>query len=169
MGLNNQQAEILSSKLDKLNEFFDITTSTIDEIKKEVDAVEEPEIDIIDTNDDSIITISILKQDFNFIRSTLLETVKNGRLVIDKISLEIDVGEGSSASIISAYAELVGTVNNSLKLLSSTYKDIVDINNKINDKKKEKSGTVQGDVNITNNNIISASVNDILKAMNKDK
>lgn len=168
------QAVILSNKLDKLNEFFDITSSTVDEIKKEVDTIEVKDYgttSIVDYNsnqDLSIITIQLLKADFDFIRETLLETVKNGKDVLSKITLEIDIGESQSASIISAYAELVGTVNNSLKLLSSTYKDIVDLHIKLqkkkeeDDKDKDKGTTIKGDVTI---NTISASVGDIINAM----
>jgi hypothetical protein len=162
--LNTEQAELLANKLDKLNEFFDITTSTIDEINKEVQTIDSDDIDVFDESDD-IITIPVLKKDFNFIRETLLQTVEDGKRVINKISLELDVGEGSPASIISAYAELVGTVNNSLKLLSSTYKDIVDINNKLIEKKNKKQ-EIKGDINFTNN-IISTSVADVLSAMKR--
>jgi methyl-accepting chemotaxis protein len=162
--LNTEQAELLANKLDKLNEFFDITTSTIDEINKEVQTIDSDDIDVFDESDD-IITIPVLKKDFNFIRETLLQTVEDVKRVINKISLELDVGEGSPASIISAYAELVGTVNNSLKLLSSTYKDIVDINNKLIEKKNKKQ-EIKGDINFTNN-IISTSVADVLSAMKR--
>ena len=163
--MNTQQAQLLANKLDKLNEFFDITESTVQEIAKQVEDIDYEEVS--SEIDDNIITIDLLKKDFLFIRETLLETVKNGKTVIGKLSLEIEVQEGSSGNVISAYAELVATVNNSLKLLSGTYKDIIEMNiklKKLDSEKESKDFKINGDLNVTNNTI-QASVKDIVNAM----
>lgn len=175
--MNIEQAHILANKLDKLNQFFDITQSTVDEITKEVETIEEPVI-VLDDEDNSIITLSLLKSDFHFIRQTLINNIENGKRVIDKISLEIEVEEQSAGSVISAYAELVGIINSSLKLLSSSYKDIIDMNIKLNKMQKEEDSqgdkkggdktNIEGGVSITNNTI-QASIKDIVNALQLER
>lgn len=160
------QANILANKLDKLNNFFDITTSTVEEISKQVNSIDD-DIEIIEEESEDIVTINMLRQDFNFIRQTLMDTVKSGKQVISKLSLEIEIEEGGNGSLISSYAELIGVVNNSLKLLSTTYKDIVDMNIKLKSKPKNGDTKISGDVTVNN---INASVNDIVAALaNKGK
>ena len=174
--MNIEQANILANKLDRLNQFFDITQSTVDEITKEVDTIDD--FEVIDEDENSIITLSLLKSDFGFIRKTLIDNIENGKKVIDKLSLEIEVEQQSAGSVISAYAELVGTINSSLKLLSSSYKDIIDMNIKINKIQKEGASTggkdkeggtkIEGGVSITNNTI-QASIKDIVNAIQLER
>ena len=156
------QANILAGKLDKLNEFFDITTSTVDEISKHLETID-TDIEVIDDSED-IVTINMLRQDFEFIRTTLMDTVRSGKQVISKLSLEIEIEEGGNGNLISSYAELIGVVNNSLKLLSTTYKDIVDMNIKLKAKPKNGDTKIGGDVTVNN---INASVNDIVAALSR--
>lgn len=98
------------------------------------------------------------------IRETLIETISNGRKVINSLTLNISDLEVSNGQILSAYAELVSVVNNSLKLLTSTYKDILTIQNTINDN-SNKNGKNKVDIN--NSIIFGGNMTDIIKKIQK--
>ena len=161
------KAQVLANKLDKLNSHFDVAESTIGELSVYVDSIL-PDVDTDDISFDdrsqNLITIDLLKRDFVMIRDTLLTNITNGKNVIQAISVELMSLEGTkNGQMISAYAELVGVVNNSMKLLTGTYKDIVEIQKSViieEEKDKQKNG-VGGDVYNTQINI--GSVSDLIE------
>lgn len=162
-----KKAEALATKLDKLNSHFDIAESTIHELSEHIDVLVptvDTEIDF-DDRSQNIITVNLLKKDFMMIRDTLLTNISNGKTVLQAITVDLMALEGSKNSqMISAYAELVGVVNNSMKLLTSTYKDIVDIQKAvIVEEEKDKKNT-GGDTNNTQiNNYYGMSVSDLVE------
>ena len=130
-----KKAESLAYKLDKLNSHFDVTTSTIHEIAEYVeDMPEDEEVE----KDTELLSMSMLKSDFKMIRNTLLDTIKNGKKVISNLTTELLQLEGNSGSAISAYAELIMTVNSSMKLLTETYSNIIKLQKEMSEKNIDK-------------------------------
>jgi hypothetical protein len=170
--IDKSRAETLANKLDSLNQYFDITESTISEISKHICVDDSEETELIEESEDDdtiqIIDLKTLKEDFRTIRSTLLETIKNGKIVIGSLTTSITELDTDNPDMIDAYASLVGTVNNSLKLLTGTYKDIITMQEILNKSKRaqtqkeSKSNVSVGSVTV---NSINASVSDIIKAM----
>jgi hypothetical protein len=165
MTIDQNRATALATKLDSLNQYFDITQSTVNEISKHLGADEVTEI-VEETDDTQIIDIKTLKADFRTIRDTLLETIKNGKTVIGALTASMADLDNQDPDLISAYSSLVGTVNNSLKLLTETYKNILVMQEMINKSKPKETQqgklTVNGSVQI---NTVSASVDEIIRAM----
>jgi len=167
-----KRGEQLAKKIDKIASQFDIAESSINdmdnylkeklpmEVTYETNPIELP-TEIIE----SIIEISILKEDFNNIRTTLLSTVKNGRLILQSVADELLTSDSERQSeMISSFAELTNAVNQSLKLLSSIYKDIIFVQKEIiNFNKIEEPKTI----NNTQNNFILSTAEIIKKLQNK--
>lgn len=150
-----EKAESLAFKLDKLNSHFDITTSTIHEIAEYVENVslEDEKVE----EDDELLSMSMLKSDFKMIRDTLLDTIKNGKKVISNLTEDLLQLEGNSGSAISAYAELIMTVNSSMKLLTETYSNII----KLQKEMSEKNVSVNND--ISENKYLGVNVTAIIR------
>jgi hypothetical protein len=122
-----------------------------------------------------VIKLQVMVDDYKEVREVLLDTTRNGQKILDGLTLDLmDFEDGDSKSeIVNAYANLVGKVNQSVKILASAYKDIssVLINlDKLDKSAKEKDGnssdsngkniTVNGNVSISNeqnNEVISTS------------
>jgi len=140
--------------LNKINEMTDVVENNINEVKKNA---------IIDVHD--LFQLDMLHQDFMSVRSTLLDTVSKGKTVIDVITAEISLNP-TDAEMVASYSSLINTINSSMRLLNSSYKDIVDIVLKI--KKIEESKNKENETsNITNiqNNFYAESMNDIVKQL----
>ena len=180
----NTNSDVLASRLNKINEIFgiseelsikmDVSVSELySDIEKSVSSEKSDESS--DKDDLEIITIKTLKEDFNTIRDVLLGNIDNGKDIINKLSQCLVTDESSTTgAMISSYAELIGVVNNSLKLLTDTYKNIVDIHIKIttaNEENKKKSlprvpGNPEGtSVTFIQNNV---TVSDIIRKTSKE-
>jgi hypothetical protein len=166
-----KRGEQLANKLDKIAASFDITESAVDEMDTYISeslpaeiVFEENPIVLSNETIESVIQIGLLKEDFAFIRETILSTVKSGRLIIQSLSDELLLTDSErKSSMISSFAELTNAVNQSLKLLSSIYKDIVHVQKEIMNLSSAESGVV----NNTQNNFISTT-SDIIKML-RDK
>lgn len=169
-----QKAELLANKLDRLNQHFDIVESTVNECAEyiqEIDTSSMSNSNII-VGDENILNetevLTYLKEDFLTARQSLLDTMSNGKTVINAITNQLTVFEGdeNNAELVSAYASLVKTVNEGAKLLIQMYTEIIKAHQLINKQKDEKKVTIAGDINInTNNNSISGNISDIIKQM----
>jgi methyl-accepting chemotaxis protein len=152
----------LARRLDEISKSFDIAVSTADEL---TEAIEEEFKEEIETSE----TLKTLKDDFDFSRKTLKETVKTAQRVLDSVAGEIDNGLDIKASMITSYAELVGIVNSSLKLLSDIYRNMTDVQLKIKKQEREEreSSSQEGvtGVSVTHNNLIVTDVKSILEEM----
>jgi hypothetical protein len=167
-----KRGEQLSKKLDKIASQFDIAESAADEMHEYI-LETLPQEATFETNPielpvevaESVIKTSLLKEDFMTIRETLLSTVKSGRLILQSVADELLISDSErKAQMITSFAELTNAVNQSLKLLSSIYKDIVQVQKEImNFGKQEGPNTV----NNTQNNFIS-STHDIIKMLKSE-
>lgn len=163
------KANALIGKLDKISQSFDIAVTTVQELDSEVskDVVEVRSIKSITPSD--MFQLDVLYSDFTNIRTTLMDTVNKGKLVIDTITVELQVAP-DNAELVVGYSQLIQVVNSSMRLLTSTYKDITEVILKIK-KFEENTKDALGDAGTTNiqNNFYVENVNDIIAAMREKK
>lgn len=97
-----------------------------------------------------------------------MDTVTKGKLVIDTLTVELQVSP-NNAELVAGYSQLISVVNSSMKLLSTTYKDISDVILRI--KKFEESNKESETAGTTNiqNNFYTENVNDIIAALRGGK
>ena len=117
-----------------------------------------------------VIKLQMMVDDYKEVRETLLSTVKSSRSIIDSLTLSLmDEDSETRADDISAYSSLVSTVNQSVKILASSYKDISSV--LLNLDKLEKSQDISdkkvtinaSNINIQSNQIISTT--DLIKKL----
>ena len=165
-----KRGEQLAKKLDKIASQFDIAESAVDDMDEYISEAlpaevtfEKNPIELPAEIVESVIKVSLLKDDFHTIRETLLSTVKSGRLILQSVADELLISDSERKSqMITSFAELTNAVNQSLKLLSSIYKDIVQVQKEIMNFDKPEQGIVHN----TQNNFISSTA-DILKLLEK--
>jgi len=131
-----QKAESLSDKMNRLTERFTENLDTVDEMlitsDDIIEHVEEKTQDIkLYSNDISsteIINLQTMVDDFKFVRETLEENTKNGRRVLNAVTLDrLDSDDDKRASLIMSFAELNKAVADNLKLYIQSYKDISNV------------------------------------------
>jgi hypothetical protein len=166
------RATKLAEKLDALNQHFDIVDSTINECTEYVKSIEETSTLTITTNepDSNLITsqdmLTLLKQDFMSTREVLTDNLVSGRSVLNTVNAKLTMFEDDlNPELVSAFANLMKTINDSTKLLIGLYGDIVKIYKGLseiakNEEDKESDITIEGDVTI---NTISGNISDIIK------
>jgi hypothetical protein len=176
MNLDKQvkRGEQLASKIDKIAETFDIAESCAEELSEYIEeklpietTYEDNPVAVLDDYEnseviESIIKLDILKEDFQTIRTTLLDTVKNGRLILQSMTDEmLTTDTERKASLITSFAELTNATNQSLKLLSAIYKEIVHVQKEvINFEQPSLDGAT---INNTQNNFMAMSTADVIK------
>ena len=164
----------LAAKLDKISENFDIAESCADGLAEVLE--EQYPMDVLaevvddEENDIDLINVKYLRKDFSTIRAILLDTIEKGRIVISNLTDEMLATEdGTKAGVISAYSELVATVNNSAKLLITTYKEVAEVQQKLIDRENKTDVALLGTpgvVNIQQNNIVmNKSTSDLIKEL----
>lgn len=127
----NKRADILVSRINSLNNVFEQAESVC--ASEIVDFIDEKTKDVSlyveDIEPTEVIRLEVLVEDFKFTRETLRETVQNGRKVLNTVTADLldSDEEASRTTLITSFAELVSAVNNSVKLLSASYKDISNI------------------------------------------
>lgn len=138
--------------VNKINEFFDITENTVNDMDNAVMEVSNDNIII----DGDVFELDTLKKDFNVCRETLLETIKAARQIVTGLSYAI--GPGTSGSVISSFSEVVKSINESVALLSRLYLDI----EKLKGPQLAQGGHIQNQINV-----ISTNINDVIKELRK--
>lgn len=139
--------------VNKINEFFDLTEDTVNDMNNAV--IEVTSDDSIKTEGD-VFEMDTLKRDFNVCRETLLETIKSARQIVTGLSYAI--GPGTSGSVISSFSEVVKSINESVALLSRLYLDI----EKLKGPQLAQGGHIQNQINV-----ISTNINDVIKELRK--
>lgn len=98
----------------------------ISKIESVVTEIVEPEI-IGPKNDkitSELVSLKMLIEDYKTVRETLLDNVSNAQKIINSMSFDMLGDDDAGSDKISAYSTLLGTINNSVKILTSSYKDI---------------------------------------------
>ena len=161
------KADKLISKLDNISKNFEIAETTVKELTEVVvENVNEvknlPSVDIGD-----MFKLNMLQEDFLSVRNTLLDTVTKGKMVIDALTNEIIINP-TDAEMVAGYSQLIQVVNSSMKLLSSTYKDISDIVIKVKKLEEMSNKSDEGKIGTMNNiqnNFYVESTSDIIKQL----
>ena len=98
----------------------------ISKIESVVTEIVEPEI-MGPKNDkitSELVSLKMLIEDYKTVRETLLDNVGNAQKIINSMSFDMLGDDDAGSDKISAYSTLLGTINNSVKILTSSYKDI---------------------------------------------
>jgi hypothetical protein len=127
----NPRVDSLVNKINSLNAVFNQAENVCsEEIVEFIDSkTKEVELFSEDITPTEVIKLELMVDDFKFTRETLKETVENGRKILNILTLELLESDDDStrSSLILSFAELVSSVNNSVKLLSSSYRDIANV------------------------------------------
>lgn len=111
-----------------------------------------------------IIDLKLLVEDYKNLRNLVLANTATSKKVLDSLTIEMFANEVCTPEMVSSYSTLLKTINDSMKLMTNSYKEISDVLlniHKINTIDKPK------DVKVKNVNIISsAEVLDRLKTLN---
>ncbi len=160
--MNNiqQKAEVLASRLDRMNEHFDIVESTINECTDYVQSITIDDKSSFETLEEEDI-LKLMREDFMMVRNTILGTIDNGKDVVTAVNVKLTTFEESSENpdMINSFANLIKVINDSSKLLITLYSDIIKTQQLI-ENKKGKEVKIEGDVTI---NTIAGNISDIIK------
>lgn len=146
----------------------------VDDFKQKTDLID---VEILDETDVSnnvettvpenlsgIIDLKLLVEDYKNLRNLVLANTATSKKVLDSLTIEMFANEVCTPEMVSSYSTLLKTINDSMKLMTNSYKEISDVLlniHKINtiDKPKE--------VKVKNVNIISSA--EVLDRLMKDK
>lgn len=146
----------------------------VDDFKPKTDLID---VEILDETDVSnnvettvpenlsgIIDLKLLVKDYKNLRNLVLANTATSKKVLDSLTIEMFANEVCTPEMVSSYSTLLKTINDSMKLMTNSYKEISDVLlniHKINtiDKPKE--------VKVKNVNIISSA--EVLDRLMKDK
>lgn len=101
-----------------------------------------------------IIDLQLLVEDYKNLRNLVLANTATSKKVLDSLTIEMFANEVCTPEMVSSYSTLLKTINDSMKLMTNSYKEISDVLlniHKINTIDKPK------DVKVKNVNIISSA------------
>lgn len=101
-----------------------------------------------------IIDLKLLVEDYKNLRNLVLANTAISKKVLDSLTIEMFANEVCTPEMVSSYSTLLKTINDSMKLMTNSYKEISDVLlniHKINTIDKPK------DVKVKNVNIISSA------------
>ena len=145
----------------------------VDDFKPKTDLIDVEVLDKTDVSDNvettvpenlsGIIDLKLLVEDYKNLRNLVLANTATSKKVLDSLTIEMFANEVCSPEMVSSYSTLLKTINDSMKLMTNSYKEISDVLlniHKINtiDKPKE--------VKVKNVNIISSA--EVLDRLMKD-
>lgn len=144
------KSDKLAQKINEISAKFDIaeelTGDDVIEYVEQKTELLEPELSATDA-----IVLEQLTEDFKFGRDTLKANIKNGRRVLDTITLELlDSDDDKKASLVMAFAELNKGMADNIKVFNASWKQLSEV--LVNLDKLNKMGT-PSTVNNTVNNI----------------
>lgn len=114
-------------------------------------------------NIEGIIDLKVLVQDYQNLRQIVLSNSANSKKLLESLLIEIFANDSVDPEMIASYSQLLNTVNSSMKLLTSSYKEISNILmniQKLNATQKPK------EIKVENVNIISSK--EIVERLLKD-
>ena len=146
----------------------------VDDFKPKTDLIDVEVLDETDVSNNvettvpenlsGIIDLKLLVEDYKNLRNLVLANTATSKKVLDSLTIEMFANEVCTPEMVSSYSTLLKTINDSMKLMTNSYKEISDVLlniHKINtiDKPKE--------VKVKNVNIISSA--EVLDRLMKDK
>lgn len=91
------------------------------------DISENVETKISIDNIEGIIDLKVLVQDYQNLRQIVLSNSANSKKLLESLLIEIFANDSVDPEMIASYSQLLNTVNSSMKLLTSSYKEISNI------------------------------------------
>lgn len=145
--------------LENLEKKLGVATKIVEDLDLEELSIKETEIEHVEKTDE-IFSNDLLKKDFLMVRQNLISLISKGQTLFDKTS-ELDLTE-LKASQIEALATLQKTISENLKMLIEIYRDIVEIENKRNNKNEVPQLVNTGTLNQV---LFNGSTLDLLNAL----
>ena len=127
------------------------------------DISENVETKISIDNIEGIIDLKVLVQDYQNLRQIVLSNSANSKKLLESLLIEIFANDSVDPEMIASYSQLLNTVNSSMKLLTSSYKEISNILMNI-----QKLNAIQRpkEIKVENVNILSSK--EIVERLLKD-
>jgi hypothetical protein len=162
-----------SEKLQQLEKRFNLAENLIEELSTTIDEISTTEIELASETDlqtlspdeEKILSVTNLKQDFLLIRNNLIKLIHTGQRILDSASC-IDISD-MKASQLDALSNLQATLGNNMQMLISLYKDLAGIEKS---RQKPVPKAVQensGTINTTNNVVFQGNSSDLLRLLNQ--
>nr|DAP49575.1 MAG TPA: Terminase DNA packaging enzyme small [Caudoviricetes sp.] len=136
----------------------------VDDFKPKTDLIDVEVLDKTDVSNNvettvpenlsGIIDLKLLVEDYKNLRNLVLANTATSKKVLDSLTIEMFANEVCTPEMVSSYSTLLKTINDSMKLMTNSYKEISDVLlniHKINTIDKPK------DVKVKNVNIISSA------------
>lgn len=136
----------------------------VDDFKPKTDLIDVEVLDKTDISNNAettvpenlsgIIDLKLLVEDYKNLRNLVLANTAISKKVLDSLTIEMFANEVCTPEMVSSYSTLLKTINDSMKLMTNSYKEISDVLlniHKINTIDKPK------DVKVKNVNIISSA------------
>lgn len=127
------------------------------------DISENVETKISIDNIEGIIDLKVLVQDYQNLRQIVLSNSANSKKLLESLLIEIFANDSIDPEMIASYSQLLNTVNSSMKLLTSSYKEISNILMNI---QKLNSTQRPKEIKVENVNILSSK--EIVERLLKD-
>jgi hypothetical protein len=164
-----------STKLQNLESKFGLAENLLDELSNTIEEITStelacaiiPEGEISILQDESILNMHTLKQDFLLIRNNVIKLINTGQRILDGASV-LDISD-LKPSQLEALANLQATLGGNMKLMLDIYKDIASIekSRRVVPTKAETLANNTGTINNTNNQIVFAGdSSELLKLIN---
>ena len=167
--LNNDIIDVEDESENSESTSFEMTSQTqnpqnnVSILPAPKDISENVETKISLDNIEGIIDLKVLVQDYQNLRQIVLSNSANSKKLLESLLIEIFANDSVDPEMIASYSQLLNTVNSSMKLLTSSYKEISNILmniQKLNATQKPK------EIKVENVNILSSK--EIVERLLKD-
>lgn len=121
---NSENSESTSFEMTSQNQN---TQNNVSILPAPKDISENVETKISLDNIEGIIDLKVLVQDYQNLRQIVLSNSANSKKLLESLLIEIFANDSVDPEMIASYSQLLNTVNSSMKLLTSSYKEISNI------------------------------------------
>lgn len=158
---NSENSESTSFEMTSQNSQNNSNNVSILPAPKDISENVETKISI--DNIEGIIDLKVLVQDYQNLRQIVLSNSANSKKLLESLLIEIFANDSVDPEMIASYSQLLNTVNSSMKLLTSSYKEISNILMNI-----QKLNAIQRpkEIKVENVNILSSK--EIVERLLKD-
>ena len=160
---NSESTSFEMTSQNQNNQNNQVTQNNVSILPAPKDISENVETKISIDNIEGIIDLKVLVQDYQNLRQIVLSNSANSKKLLESLLIEIFANDSVDPEMIASYSQLLNTVNSSMKLLTSSYKEISNILmniQKLNATQKPK------EIKVENVNILSSK--EIVERLLKD-
>lgn len=174
---NSEKADLLEQKVKGLSESLGVSDEMLEESEKILEQAEETsqetslsEITPEDPDYKQVVSLSVMSEDFKFVRDTLMETTQNAKRIQNLVTLDLlDLSGTDRTELITSFTEISKTINDAQKLYVQAYREMSNtlLNlEKIKEAREPKGpSTVHNTLNIGKEEDISTA--DLIKSLRK--